>query len=193
MGDLSLWLTVVLAALIAVLAIYYAVVPLLQPGKAPLLVEDDKLAELLGRKDAALQAIKDLEFDYRVGKVSQEDYQRIDQRLRRQAIVLIQQIEKLAPASASLDQELESIIAHYRQTTVAPAVVSAPPARTPIAAPPMEAMPTPIATSAPLVASSDPAQVTRYCTQCGRPIEPGHKFCGYCGTPVAQADPAAQA
>ena len=104
MSEPTVWLAVILAALIAVLAIYYAVAPLLQPGPAAQLVEDDKLVELLGRKDAALQAIKDLEFDYRVGKISQEDYQRLDQRLRRQAIILMQQIDKLAPASASLDR-----------------------------------------------------------------------------------------
>lgn len=186
MSDLSIWLAVVVAALVAILASYYAVSPLLQPGKAPLLVEDDKLMELLGRKDAALQAIKDLEFDYRVGKVSQEDYQRIDQRLRRQAIVLMQQIEKLAPVSASLDQELEGIIANHRRTHAAPAAEVASPV---LVTPPVEATSTPIV--APAEAFATP-QATRFCTQCGKPVEPGHKFCGHCGTPVAQADPAAQ-
>jgi len=185
MGDLNVWLTVVLAALIAVLAIYYAISPLLQPGRASLLIEDDKLVELLGRKDSALQAIKDLEFDYRVGKVSEEDYARINQRLRRQAIILMQQIEKLAPTSVSLDQELESIIANYRQTSIATAAV-VPASVVPVAAPiavPAVAIPTAPSISKP--------QAVRFCIECGKPVEPGHKFCAYCGTPVTQADPAA--
>jgi NADH pyrophosphatase NudC (nudix superfamily) len=175
MGDLSLWLTLVLAALISLLAVYFAVSPLLQPGRAALVLDDDKMVELLGRKDAALQAIKDLEFDYCVGKMSQEDYQRLDQRLRRQAIGLLQQIEKVAPASASLDEELEGIIAQFRQTSVGQGRIEQG----------MAGQTAP----APVVSTPQP---TRFCTECGKPVEAGHKFCAYCGAPIAQADPAAQ-
>jgi hypothetical protein len=173
MNDLNMWLTVSVAALISLLAIYFAVSPLLKAGRASLVVEDDKLVELLGRKDAVLQAIKDLEFDYRVGKISQEDYERIDQRLRRQAIGLLQQIEKVAPASASLDEQLESIIAQFRQTSRA-------------ATPVTNGVPT----STPSAAQSPVGQSARFCTQCGKPVEAGHKFCAYCGTAVVQPDPA---
>jgi hypothetical protein len=171
MNDLSLWLTVLIAALISLFAIYFAVSPLLQPGRASLVLDDDKLAGLLGRKDAILQAIKDLEFDYRVGKMSEEDYQRLDQRLRRQAIGLMQQIEKLAPASASLDEQLESIIAQFRQTS----------------GPSVPTVSTPANGDAP-VSISIPAEShpTPFCTHCGKPVEAGHNFCAYCGTPVAQ-------
>jgi NADH pyrophosphatase NudC (nudix superfamily) len=173
MNDLNMWLTVSVAALISLLAIYFAVSPLLKAGRASLVVEDDKLVELLGRKDSVLQAIKDLEFDYRVGKISQEDYERIDQRLRRQAIGLLQQIEKVAPASASLDEQLESIIAQFRQTSRASTPASSG-----------------IPALAPSAAQTPVGQSTRFCTQCGKPVEAGHKFCAYCGTPIAQPDPA---
>jgi hypothetical protein len=172
MSDLTLWLTVILAALSSLLAIYFVVSPLLKAGRATLVVEDDKLVELLGRRDSIMQAIKDLEFDYRVGKISQEDYQRLDQRLRRQAIGLMQQIEKVAPESASLDEQLESIIAQYRQTPVAPAIGTA----TAAINDKPDALPSPPPT-------------TRFCTECGKPVEAGHKFCAYCGTPIAQPDP----
>lgn len=178
MNDLSLWLTVALAALISLLAIYFAVSPLLQPGRATLVLDDDKLAELIGRKDTILQAIKDLEFDYHVGKMSQEDYRRLDQRLRRQAIGLMQQIEKLAPASASLDEQLESIIAQFRQTSSGPVSERATAVKGDRSAAP-----------ATTLAES---QASRFCTQCGKPVEAGHNFCAHCGAPVAQPDPAAQ-
>jgi hypothetical protein len=174
MGDLNLWLTLLIAALVSLLAIYFAVLPLLRPGRATLLVDDDKLVELLGRKDATLQAIKDLEFDYQVGKMSQEDYQRHDQRLRRQAIGLIQQIEKIAPASASLDEQLENIIAQFRQTTVAPAARPSPEQ-------PLKA----VVDTAPVATTTSP-QATRFCTECGKPVQPDHKFCAHCGAPIAQ-------
>jgi hypothetical protein len=145
-----------------------------------------------------LQAIKDLEFDYRVGKISQEDYQRLDQRLRRQAIGLMQQIEKLAPTSASLDEELESIIAQFRQTAVTPTLVT-PTAVTPTSVTSTVSMHTSNrALSSETRASSaavptpvaDTTHVGRFCTECGKPVEAGHKFCAFCGTPIAQADPA---
>ena len=59
--------------------------------------------------------IKDLEFDYQVGKLSEEDYQLYDQRLRRQAVGLLQQIEQVAPMSADLDAEMEAEIAQRRR------------------------------------------------------------------------------
>ncbi len=176
MEDVTMWLPVTLAALISVVAIYFTVSPLLRAGRATLLLDDDKLVELLGRKDALLQAIKELEFDYRVGKISDEDYHRLDQRMRRQAIGLIQQIERVAPESASLDEQLESIIAQFRQTTHA---VSTPvaPALSSTAAP---------AALAPAVSPAD----ARFCTECGKPVGATHKFCAHCGAPVAQVDPA---
>ena len=175
MSDLTLWLTVVVAVLISLFAIYFAVSPLLQAGHATPLIEDDKLTELLGRKDSVMQAIKDLEFDYRLGKMSEEDYQRLDQRLRRQAIGLLQQIEKVAPESATLEDQLEGIIAQFRKTTVA-ATAAAPTAKATV--------------NAPVAAEKSP--VVRFCTQCGKPTEPSHKFCAQCGTPIAQVDPAQQ-
>jgi hypothetical protein len=177
-----LWLSVIVAALITVLALVYVVWPLLRPGPALWVVDDDRLAELIGRKDTVLEAIKELEFDYRTGKLSEEDYQRFDQRLRRQAIGLIQQIEKLAPESAGLDDPLEAEIARRRKTrdgnvtpipepTSKPSSVVAPRAVEPKAgewAGELNVMGSP----------------SRFCTNCGHRTEAGHKFCANCGTPV---------
>lgn len=41
-----------------------------------------------------------------------------------------------------------------------------------------------LAEKAAATGSQAPNQVTQYCTQCGKPIVPGHAFCGKCGTPV---------
>lgn len=186
MNDVTMWLPVTLAALLSLLAVYYAVAPLLQATRPTLLLDDDKLVELLGRKDAVLQGIKDLEFDYRVGKISDEDYRRLDQRLRRQAIGLIQQIERVAPESASLDEQLESIIAQFRQTSSTRA--EAAPTSTPVVSTQTFTAPiSPVAT-----APTAKADGTRFCTECGKPLAANHKFCAHCGTPVAQGDAATQ-
>jgi hypothetical protein len=163
-------LSLVIAVVISAGAIYFAVAPLLKPGKAAMILDDDKLTTLLERKDATLKAIKDLEFDYRVGKMDHEDFTRLDQRLRRQAIGYIQQIEKLAPASSAADDQLEAMIARMRQVpTNTPAV--------PVVAP--------VPTVAGNGHSHKPAAAARFCTNCGQQLETGHKFCAHCGTPVA--------
>ncbi len=163
MDSLIVVATVLIAGGISAIAIAYVVRPLLTPGPAPVIVEDDKLSDLIRRKDLTLRAIKDLEFDYHVGKVSEEDFQRVNQRLRHQAIVLIQQIDKLAPDSSAIDDQLEAAIAAMRKT------------QTP---PPEAVQPVPAAQPA---NGSRPA---RFCTNCGQPLEPSHKFCANCGTPA---------
>lgn len=195
MDSLALLATILIAGAVSALAVIYVVRPLLAPGPSEMVLEDDKLSDLIWRKDAALKAIKDLEFDYKVGKVSEEDFQQVDQRLRRQAIVLIQQLDKLAPSSSTLDDQLEAAIAAMRKTSARPAApvaasvsaqvpaqlddeleaaiaamrkASAPPAAPAGAAQPVQAGPTP-----------------RFCTNCGHVVEPSHKFCANCGTPVA--------
>lgn len=158
-----LWITLAFALLLSLAALAYVILPLLVKQPPLLQVEDDRLTDLLVRKDSALRAIKELEFDHQVGKISEEDYQRFNQRLSRQAISLIQQLEKITPESATLDAQLEAEIARRRH-----------------------APPTVNGQSPKAVLVSPPAAIgtLRFCTQCGTALDPMHKFCGNCGTPV---------
>jgi len=117
--DSAVWtvLLPLLAALLASgLAIAWVVRPLYTahpPAPPP---ADDRLASLLARKEAVLVAIRDLEFDHKLGKLTEEDFARYDARLRRQAIALMQQIETIAPNTADVDDALEAEIAHRRKS-----------------------------------------------------------------------------
>ena len=172
-----LWLSIVIALLLAAIAVMAVVWPLLRPGPAPVMVDDDRLTDLLGRKDAVMVAIKELEFDYRVGKLSEEDYQLYDQRLRRQALGLLQQIEQAAPESAQLDAGLEAEIARRRKireqvAAPAPAPAAAAAVAVTVASPPVAA------------GNGDAATKPRFCTTCGNRLEAHHRFCANCGAPV---------
>jgi hypothetical protein len=199
-----MWIALLIALLLSLAALAYVVWPLLKPGPAPVMVEDDRLTELLGRKDAVLKAIKDLEFDYQVGKLSEEDYQLYDQRLRRQAVTLLQQIEQVAPLSANLDNELELEIARRRRVQSPAAAPAGAPARPlPVAASVAASVAAPVAVAAgspasagaaaPLAVAEGPGanaangsgSPARFCTNCGSRLETHHKFCANCGTPVA--------
>ncbi|MFN8491689.1 MAG: zinc-ribbon domain-containing protein [Caldilineaceae bacterium] len=155
-----LWLTIGIALVLAVLAIGFVAWPLWRPATLLRVDEDNPLTELVQRKDALLLSIKELEFDYQTGKLSAADYQRLDQRLRHQAIGLLRQLEKDLPATGGLEAELEAAILRQRQ----------------ILAPP----PKPIANGA----SVDP---TRFCTQCGAPVTATDNFCAKCGAPVRKS------
>ena len=183
-------IALLIAFVLSLAALAFVVWPLLKPGPAPVIVEDDRLTELLGRKDAVMMAIKELEFDYNVGKLSEEDYQLYDQRLRRQAVGLLQQIEQVAPQSAGLDATLEAEIARRRRVAEpsaagvrqpAPAAVAA--GGRPTTAVPVPAATIPAAVTAPLNGGNGDAK-PRFCTNCGNRLEPHHKFCANCGAPA---------
>lgn len=161
--------TVILSLLFAFAALAYVLWPIVRQDAPPLLAEDDRFTDLLARKDRALRSIKELEFDHQVGKISDEDFQRFNYRLRHQAIALIQQVEKLTPATNEVDEAIEAQIAKLRQ----------------VSAPARHVTP---ATNGTTVTATEPATATgRYCTECGTKLEPGFKFCASCGTPVAVA------
>ena len=164
-----LWVTLFIALVVSLAVVLYVVRPLLDRNSAPVFVEDDRLTDLLSRKDAVLQAIKDLEFDRNVGKLEEGDYVRFNQSLSRQAVGLIQQIEKIAPTSTQQEDLLEQEISKLRKTKDRVAEVKVATAKK-VAVSPNGHPPTP--------AASKP----KFCTSCGQPVSANHKFCANCGT-----------
>jgi hypothetical protein len=90
---------VILAVLLALACVALVARPFLREP-AP---EDDRLAELPAgererlrlaeERDRALAALKELEFDHRTGKVSEEDYRELVGPLRRQAAEALRALE----------------------------------------------------------------------------------------------------
>lgn len=169
-----LWLTLIVALLVSAAVVLYVIRPLIDQRPAPIFIDDDRLTDLMTRKDVTLRAIKDLEFDYHVGKVSEEDFERFKQTLSQQAIGLIQQIEKIAPESSRLDDAFEAEIARLRKTLTMPQ---------PLAVRPQ--ISAPVSSEA----TTNGAPKSRLCTECGHPLGATHKFCAHCGAPVTTTQP----
>lgn len=83
---------------------------------------------VLGRRDrevleqdkaTVLRAIKDLEFDYGMKKVSEADYQEMLTRLKRRALLLMEQLEQ-TPADAPAKTVAKPAAARGRQVAVCP-------------------------------------------------------------------------
>jgi len=97
-------LALILGAVLAVLAVVFVARPFLrepapesdrldEPGEL-----DRRRLELVEERDRALIALKELEFDHRTGKVTDEDYRSLVGPLRRRAAEALRALEPRAEA-----------------------------------------------------------------------------------------------
>ena len=100
-------LALVLGALLAVACVVYVAWPFLREPDA----RDDRLAEpgpleqrqlaLAEERDRALAALKEVEFDHRTGKISDEDYAALVGDLRRRAAAALRALDPKPAAKPS--------------------------------------------------------------------------------------------
>jgi hypothetical protein len=85
-----------LALLIVVLVAWFVTAPL--RNRAPEHEDDPAVAELAdleARKQAKYRQIRDAEADRAAGKLTEEDYKRLDRELRAEAIDILKRIDRL--------------------------------------------------------------------------------------------------
>jgi hypothetical protein len=80
-----------------VLAVVVAVVVAgpLRRGAGPGPVVDDRREALEAAKQAKYREIRDAELDFRMGKLSEEDYAKTDGELRAQAIEILKELDRV--------------------------------------------------------------------------------------------------
>jgi hypothetical protein len=95
-------LGLIAAAVLAVLAVLFVARPFLrEPAPASDLLDElgevqRRRLELIEERDRALSALKELEFDHRTGKVTDDDYRALVGPLRRRAAEALQALEPRA-------------------------------------------------------------------------------------------------
>jgi hypothetical protein len=99
----------VLGALLAVAAVWFVARPLLREPKGDDALEDlapdeRRRLELAEERDRALAALKELEFDHRTGKVSDEDYRSLVGELRRGAADALRALDVGTPRTDVRDR-----------------------------------------------------------------------------------------
>ena len=91
-------LEVLLAVAVVVLVAWFVTAPL---RREPSETADDpavaELADLEARKDAKYRQIRDAEADRAAGKLSEEDFKRLDRELRGEAVDILKRIDRLRP------------------------------------------------------------------------------------------------
>lgn len=100
-------ITVVSASFVA-LGAYRSLAPLVLPdaGEAPQLIVGHTRAALEREKTLTLRAIKDLEFDYAMKKVSQQDFEEMSTRLRARALGLMRQLDSGGGYKEAIEREI---------------------------------------------------------------------------------------
>jgi uncharacterized protein YbjT (DUF2867 family) len=83
----------VLAALVLAGIVAFVVLNPLRKADEVARVEDDRRAALEAAKEAKYREIRDAELDYRMGKLSEEDWRESDRELRAQAIAILSELD----------------------------------------------------------------------------------------------------
>ncbi len=149
-------LTIVAASFVG-LGAYRTLAPLTAQSivGAPTVAGGRTRAALEREKTLVLRAIKELEFDFAMRKMSQADFDEMSGRLRRRAIGLIQQLDANSGYREQIERELAALVA-----TTTP-------------------MPSP---QAPSPKTQDPRPKTLACSACGTHNDADARFCKQCGT-----------
>lgn len=120
--------------------------------------------ELLGRRDSAYQAIKELDFEYQLGNLSRDDYQELRDRYRATAAGILKELEQTMGGSEAN-----------------PAQGGAGPAAGPAASLPCHSCQRPTERSDEYCWSCG-TRLEGRCPSCSRTVDRGDVFCGYCGS-----------
>ena len=99
-------------AILVLLAGAYVVLPLFRGSGDSLGVEllaETELDRLLDRKGVVYKNLMDLELEYKMGRLSEADFKRLDADYKHEAALILQEIDKLG-SSGSLDASIEKDI-----------------------------------------------------------------------------------
>ncbi|HEX9653523.1 MAG TPA: zinc ribbon domain-containing protein [bacterium] len=89
-------LTVIIFLLLTAAVSYFVVSPIMQSRRENLMKDSNhKANDLIDRKEAIYAAIKDIEFDYQMGKLSEEDFQMLRQQYKDEAVGLLKKIDQI--------------------------------------------------------------------------------------------------
>jgi len=143
------------------------------------LTDEPEADESQSRYEEILLALRDLDFDHRLGVVSDEDYPALRAQLLAEAAEAHTAAEQEAARKKALEAQIEAAVQAAR-------------GRAPAAAPAASAGRSCRHCAAPLAPGDNfcpacGAPTAELCPQCNRQIDPGDKFCAGCGLNLTAA------
>lgn len=151
---------------IAVFVGLYLYAPFLERRARRVTEEEHELSTLLAERERTLSALQELDFDYRLGKVPEEDYPTQRASLLQRGAEILRQLDVLTPQTSQNDSDarLERDIASRRRKTAAGSMTDDD----------IES----------LIAKRRAGRTTKsagFCPKCGKAVMTSDKFCPSCG------------
>jgi len=87
-------MSLLVASILFIAAALYVAYPLLAESRPANVEEETELDRLLTEKDEVVSSLKDLEMDFRMGKLSAGDYSQLKLDLERRAALVFQKLEQ---------------------------------------------------------------------------------------------------
>jgi len=168
MQIVSLFIALCLLILIAV----YLYAPFLERRARRVTEEEHETSSLLAERERILNSLQELEFDYKLGKVPEEDYPTQRANLMQKGADILRRLDELAPLKAESNQDalIEQKLATRRKSSVGK--------KADLTDDDLESM-----ISARRKGRKEKS--AGFCPKCGKPVLASDKFCPACGKPLA--------
>lgn len=155
-------MTLFVALLLTVLTFAIVTLPFFRKRLRPIsAVTDEESQELFFKRDTTYAMLKELEFDYQSGVLTEEDYHDLEDRYKRKGISILKNIDSL-PEDSKIDALIEKQVSRLRQrksVNVSDEIEDK--------------------------ISSLRQSKGRFCPQCGTKHQPDARFCGQCGVKLS--------
>ncbi len=169
---------VVVVLLLTVLTFAFVAYPLFkQRSRSVASTQDEKLQELHSKRDTTYSMLKELEFDFQSGILTDEDYHDLETRYKRKAISLLRDTDVLEK-DTSVEEELEKQVLELRRSQGSP-----------------YSRPTGETGKDTGVEGEIEKQILElrrskglFCPQCGVRYQEGDRFCFRCGTSLNRGE-----
>jgi hypothetical protein len=180
----------VLMSIVAMLAVAYPVLAQMGERGPATSSAADTLEELLAERDAAFQALRDLNFDHQIGKITDEDFVVFEANLKESAANALRALDRWeSETDSEVDLVLERAVAARRVALGTPGLACPNCGRPSAAGDAFCAGCGQPITQAPPATPKKPALS---CPHCDRLNELGDRFCAGCGQPLSTREAVAR-
>lgn len=162
-----------LTAGIVILVALYLSTPLLEHQGRRVTAEEHELSALFAERDRIVNALQELDFDFKLGKIPEEDYPAQRAALLQKGAGILRQIDSFSPqvnAGQDTESRIEKAVAARRADA---------------ASHPRQVTDDDLES---LIAARRKGRKNKsagFCPKCGKPVLTSDKFCPSCGTSLA--------
>lgn len=149
----------IIIAVIIVAVIAFIAYPLFTKSRGQMIEASNPYDTIVSQRDSAYAALRDLDLDFQLGKLSESDYTSLRDKYKARAAVALQELD--AAHAADAQAALEAQVAQIRQPAVDDLEAEIARVRS---------------------AKTKTVTASAFCAKCGTARQPGDQFCAKCGS-----------